>query len=683
MTSSPSQLAQVTQPTIEELLEANRALQIRVEELTRANNELSSRIELADKQTEDALRKLEDRYEALFNSIDQGFCTLEVAFDENMKPLDYRFLEVSPSFEHQMGIKDGAGRWMRDIAPDQDGLWFEIYGQVALTREPARFEYFSTPLGRWWTVCAFGVDDPQLRRVGVLFNDITERKRAEEALQESEERLRAVFEQAPLAIAITGPSGEIRFRNETFDYLWGHTASDTSANKYSGVHVGYHLDGQPIAPHEWPGARAVLDGTSINGEVLEIVHASGRRIVCSFNAGPIRDDEGRITGAVVLFRDVTAEREAEAALRESEERFRALVSQATVGIAQTVEGRFTYVNDRFCQIAERSREELIGLTVGSITHPDQAERDMGLLKRMYETGEPFIVDTRYVHPDGSLGWVLNSVTPIRDSKAQIIGGFAASVDVTDRKRVEEALRMAHEEMERHVEERTAELAQANERLRHLSKRVLEVQEEERRHIARELHDEIGQYLTGLRFMLEKSKSEFEHQDDPHGTEDQLASSLGVLSDLTVRVRNLALDLRPMMLDDMGLLPALLWYVQRYQAQTGIEVEFHHMGLKKRLPIEVETAVYRVVQEALTNVARHSGARHVTLQVLSDGQVTMVIEDPGSGFDVERTLARHVSTGLSAMRERVELVGGEFTVDSSPTRGTIIIVDIPFVPGGTE
>jgi PAS domain S-box-containing protein len=139
-------------------------------------------------------RQAVDKYHALFNSIDQGYCTIEVAFDENKKAVDYCFLEVSPSFEQQTGIKDGAGKWMRDIAPEQDEFWFEMYGSVALNRKPERFEYHSTPLKRWWSVYAFPTDKPELKHVGVLFNDITGRKKAEEKLRGSEEKYRQRLE---------------------------------------------------------------------------------------------------------------------------------------------------------------------------------------------------------------------------------------------------------------------------------------------------------------------------------------------------------------------------------------------------------------------------------------------------------------------------------------------------------
>jgi PAS domain S-box-containing protein len=141
------------------------------------------------KRAEAELRDSEQNYRMLFESIDEGFCTIEVLFDQNGKPIDYRFLQISPSFERQTGIKNAAGKRMREIAPEHEEHWFEIYGRIALTGEAMRFENEARQLGRWYDVYAFRVADPRCRRVGILFNDITERKRAEKRLRASEQLL--------------------------------------------------------------------------------------------------------------------------------------------------------------------------------------------------------------------------------------------------------------------------------------------------------------------------------------------------------------------------------------------------------------------------------------------------------------------------------------------------------------
>lgn len=142
------------------------------------------------KRAEAELRQSEQNYRMLFESIDEGFCTIEVLFDENERPVDYRFLQISPSFERQTGIKNAAGRRMREIAPQHEDRWFEIYGRIALTGEPMRFENEAKQLGRWYDVYAFRVEDPNRRCVGILFNDITGRKRVEAEARESERRYR-------------------------------------------------------------------------------------------------------------------------------------------------------------------------------------------------------------------------------------------------------------------------------------------------------------------------------------------------------------------------------------------------------------------------------------------------------------------------------------------------------------
>jgi PAS domain S-box-containing protein len=210
----------------------------------------------------------------------------------------------------------------------------------------------------------------------------------------------------------------------------------------------------------------------------------------------------------------------------------------------------------------------------------------------------------------------------------------------------------------------------HERLAALSRRLLAVQETERRHLARELHDEIGQYLTGISLLLDQLKRR--PQDSPLAP---LGEVHELVNDLIRRVRELSLDLRPAMLDDFGLLPAFLWLFERFTRQTNITIDFQHSGLDRRFPHDVETAAYRIVQEALTNVARHAGVSeaHVSAST-TDHRLRVVIADQGKGFNVDTELASGTTSGLSGMRERAALLGGRLSIESGPGAGTRVCAD---------
>jgi signal transduction histidine kinase len=210
------------------------------------------------------------------------------------------------------------------------------------------------------------------------------------------------------------------------------------------------------------------------------------------------------------------------------------------------------------------------------------------------------------------------------------------------------------------------------RLQVLSRKLVEVQEVERRHIARELHDEIGQVLTGLKLTLEMSS-----RLPADAARTSLVEAQTLVNDLIAQVRELSLDLRPAILDDLGLLPALLAHFERYTAKTRVRVALEHAGLGRRFPSEVETAAYRIVQEALTNIARHAGVGEASVGLWADEEKLGVqIEDGGAGFDPDAVLSAVTSSGLVGMRERAVLVGGHLSVESAPGAGTRLMAELP-------
>ncbi len=212
-------------------------------------------------------------------------------------------------------------------------------------------------------------------------------------------------------------------------------------------------------------------------------------------------------------------------------------------------------------------------------------------------------------------------------------------------------------------------------LRDLSKHFVDVQEEERRHLARELHDEIGQVLSAVSVNLQALNEVIDVK-----SRSRLDESIEIVDRAITQVRNLSLDLRPSMLDDLGLISTLRWYADRHAQRAGLRLEFVADATGDRLPAELEIASYRVVQEALTNIVRHAKATHVRLELHQcDAALRLVIHDDGIGFDVTavREGAAHgVSFGVLGMRERVELIGGQIEIDSKHDHGTTIHVSIP-------
>ncbi|HVS36853.1 MAG TPA: PAS domain-containing protein [Gemmataceae bacterium] len=352
-------------------------------------------------------------------------------------------------------------------------------------------------------------------------------------------------------------------------------------------------------------------------------------------------------GLVVYSRDGSQRRRAEEALRESEERFQAFMDHSpAVAFMKDEAGRYVYVNRAFEQRYGRGLADLRGLTDFEVWPADVARAFREADRATLEAGAGMDFLDTAPDPDGSPQSWRAYKFPFRDAAGGLyVGGIA--VNLTPQLKAEEELRA-------------------------LSQRLLEVQEQERRRLSRELHDEVGQLLTGLSLTLGRGE-----RLDGDGLREAVGEARALLRDLTARVRDLSLRLRPSMLDDLGLLPALLWLLPRYTAQTGVRVAFRHEGLERRFSPEGETAAYRIVQEALTNVARHARVGEAAVQVSLDAQtLRIVIEDRGVGFDPEAAASGGAGCGLSGMRQRAALLGGRLELAAAAGAGTRLSAEWP-------
>ena len=259
------------------------------------------------KRAEQALRESDEHYRNLFNAIDEGFCIIEMIFDANDKAIDYYFVEVNPSFERHSGLHNVTGKRVRELLPDLEENWFEIYGRVAQTGEPIRFVNELKTQNRWLDVYAARLGQPGSGQVAVVFSNITERTHAEQALRQSEARFRALFDWGPLAMYTVDAAGVIQEFNRNAELLWGRKPKPYDASEfYCGSYKMHHPDGRALEHAQTPVA-AVLSGEIPAAHDVEVVmeRPDGSKITVIANVVPLKNSEGEITGALNCLYDIT------------------------------------------------------------------------------------------------------------------------------------------------------------------------------------------------------------------------------------------------------------------------------------------------------------------------------------------------------------------------------------------
>jgi len=476
----------------------------------------------------------------------------------------------------------------------------------------------------------------------IMKQEIAGRRRVEEALRESEIRFRHVTEAAFAGLAVT-ESGRLIDVTGKLAKLFGYQRSE--------------LIGKSIAKLIAPNVRndtltKILSGYSLPYE--SICLKKDKTIFPVEVCGKHYSSKGRAL-CVTAIRDITRRKMAEKVLQESESKYKTLTENSLTGIFIHQNGKLIFVNDKFAEMHGYKPEELLRKSHLLLVHPDQKNKMKGMAsKRLKGKSVPQQYEVRRITKQGKTLWCEMMATLIQyKGKPAIMGNL---IDITERKLAEVAIK------------------ESEAQLRNLTTYLQKIGEVERTNIAREIHDELGLGLTVLKIDLSWLRKRLPANEI---SLREKADTMTQLIDKTIRtVKKISTELRPGLLDDLGLAAAIEWQAEEFQKRTGIQCKITIDPLDITFDRDRNTAIYRIFQETLTNVARHAQATEVNVSLWQrDGQLELNVRDNGKGI-TDKELANPKSFGLIGIRERVKIFSGINIIKGVPGKGTTVTVKMP-------
>ena len=567
---------------------------------------------------------------------------------------------------------------------------FRPYFQGAVDGSPASYLALGTTSGKRGVYCSYPVfagSEELPLGVAVIKASL---EQIEKKLGQSRDEI----------VVVTDPHGLIFIANHEpwlFQLLWQCServqkglAASRQFGKGPWTWTGLVQDGENYAIDS-DGNRYVANSLEIDGYPgWHVVHLRSLKAIYKVVLDPLL----RVTIPTVitlcilvalavffLYRKASVEivqrKNAEQALRESEERYRSIYHNTPAMLHSiNVSGNLVSVSDHWLEALGYERDQVVGALLLDFLTPESSRyAQEEVMPEFFRIGFCKDIPYQLIRKDGTVMDVLLSAIGDRDQDGVIVRSLAVSIDISERKIAEEALKKAQarlnlytQDLERQVKKRTAEL-------RRLSGSIIASQEQERAAIARGLHDELGQVLTALRLETVWLVDRLRPLDEKAAERASMMSSL--IDDTIDEVRSIALRLRPGILDDLGLVEALEWYAADFERRTGITCAFTVCGDMPSISDTLATASYRISQEALTNVVRHAAADQVTMSlVVEEYLLILTVEDAGCGFCTDN-LSKVVGIGVAGMRERAVLVGGELEVSSRLGQGTRVVFKAPF------
>lgn len=494
-----------------------------------------------------------------------------------------------------------------------------------------------------------------VERAACILQDITERKRAEEALRKSEERFR-----------LAAKAGKM------YAYEWDVTTDAVVRSEEHANVLGLSKQAKPLTRQQLLATvhpddrRLFIDSVDqlspenpTTGVCYRVLRPDGSVIWLEKNAKAYFDDAGGMLNMVGMVADVTERKRIEEALRESEERLRLAVRAGRMyafewDTATDVIIRSGKCADIFNWMDDPTRDT--GRQFAARVHPDERGLYAAAETGLSAANPTYQICYRMVRPDGSVIWLEDTGQASFDNQGRLLRTIGMVADVTERKLTEEALSS-------------------------VGRRLIAAQEHERMRIARELHDDLNQRMALLQISVEQLARETTELSP--ATRRQLRNIAKTTTEISSGIHNLSHQLHPYKLDSLGLVASLGGFCREFSPQHNLQVQFIHRDIPSQIPKDVALCLFRVAQEALRNVVKHSGSTQATVELSGHGdRIDLCISDPGAGFN-PRSARPEVGLGLISMRERVRLVKGHLSVESEPSQGTRILVRVPLFTTNSE
>ena len=572
------------------------------------------------------------------------------------KNLDGIIQSWNKSAEHMFGYtaEEAVGKHITLIVPKD--RWDEEKKILARLRRGDRIVHFQTVRRRKdgstfdLSLTISPVKDRSGRVIGAsnVARDITHLKQIERALRESEERFRAMVETTPECVKVVAPDGTLQHMNSAGLAMVGAKLAETVVGKSI-----YDL----IAAEDREKFRAfnerICRGDKDSLE-FDMIGLDGTRHHMETHAAPLHNPDGRIV-QLAITHDVTERKRAELELRESEQRYRAVTDASPIMVWMSGTDKLCYYfNKGWLDFVGRTLEQDAGNGWTENVHPEDFDRCLQIYVKNFDARQPFEMEYRLRHHTGQYRWITDHGTPRYATDGTFEGYVGGCLDIHDQKEAAEKARSAD-----------------------VTLQLMKIQDEERRHIARELHDSAGQTLTVLGMSLAQLAQKIGRSSPEIATDvDKIQDTV---QQLHRDIRTASYLLHPPLLDENGLYSAISWYVDGLRERSNLDIRLEIPEGFGRLPRDMELVIFRLVQECLTNVHRHSHSKTASIRMARElSQIALDIRDEGRGMSPERLTeirSGRSGVGIRGMRERLRQVEGTMNIESG-SFGTQIFVTIP-------